>query len=45
MEVIYRCYHDTWGWGNVLLETKHFVIVLFDADSHTFHQLPKEVIK
>lgn len=36
-----RYWDETWGWGDVVEETAHFMIVRYDADPWCLVQVPK----
>lgn len=42
MEIIRRHFDKDWGFGNVVIETAHYIVVVFDADPWTYHQIAKE---
>ena len=42
MPTLWKCFHRKYGFGDVKVETEHFVIVLFEKDPQTFVQLDKE---
>ncbi len=35
-----RYYSDFWGWGDIVLESAHYIVVRFDADPWTYKQIP-----
>lgn len=42
MKVVRRWYDESFGWGDVVLETEDFVVVRFDSDPWFYHQIFKE---
>ena len=42
MKVIRRFWDDTLGWGDVLVETEHYIMVRFDSDPSTYYQIVKK---
>ncbi len=42
MKIIRRWWDEVKGWGDVVVETEHFVVVRFDADPWVYEQIAKE---
>lgn len=42
MKVIRRYWDKDLGHGDVVVETKHFIVVRFDTDPSTYYQIAKE---
>lgn len=42
MKVIRTYWDKDFGFGDVVVETEHFIVVNFYSDPWTYHQIPKE---
>lgn len=42
MKAIRKYWDKDLGYGDVVVETKHFIVVRFDADPSTYYQIAKE---